>query len=423
MAIEKLVDDPIQARFEASLMNVWLSSEVQAEVEHCRKLFFEHPLSKLPEAEATLERSLGETTRSAGDWVVIGDPFRPATVWLQTPAHRWFGVDFKGDRWGIDNPDNLYAYACIDNRSQYVVRGKMREPALSEFTLTVMERGGPYPDAFPHSACCLTADQIETQADGSFVVAVDSGPANGRTNHMRSTPGTVGLLQRYSFGDWNREMIPHLTVERVGGTALPPEPAKDELVKRTVEKLRSFFPAMMDFLFKASYRKEANQMGTASPTPGGLLTQMTSFGHFHIQDDEALILRIDPVGAKYLGFQIYDHWGIGMEYVSATGSLNHAQAALDSDGNYRLVVSPTDPGVQNWVDTEKLHAGGMLVRWQSLPFEPKPEEGIIDSKLVKLKRLMEELPPQTRRFSAQDRRRQIQEREQGYARRIGMLRG
>jgi hypothetical protein len=63
-----------------------------------------------------------------------------------------------------------------------------------------------------------------------------------------------------------------------------------------------------------------------------------------------------------------------------------------------------------------------LVRWQSLPFGPKPEEGIIDSKLVKLTRLMDELPPQTRRFSADDRRRQIQEREQGYARRIGMLR-
>ncbi|HYK16547.1 MAG TPA: hypothetical protein VEV37_00940, partial [Bryobacteraceae bacterium] len=112
-----------------------------------------------------------------------------------------------------------------------------------------------------------------------------------------------------------------------------------------------------------------------------------------------------------------------MEYVSATGSLNHAQAALDNDGNYRLVISPTDPGVQNWVDTERLHGGGMLVRWQSLPFAPKAMEGIIDSKLVKLSRLMNELPADTPLFSAEDRRRQIQQREQGYARRIGMLRG
>jgi hypothetical protein len=288
--------------------------------------------------------------------------------------------------------------------------------------LTVMERGGPYPDAFPHSACCLTGDQIQTQADGSFVVAVDSETPDGRDNHMQSTPGTVGLLQRYSFGDWNREMIPHLTIERVGGPAMPREPSDHELAARGVEKLRVFFPAMMDFLSKASYRKDANQMSTASPTPGGLLTQMSSFGHFHVQDDEALILRIDPVGAKYLGFQIYDHWGIGMEYISRTGSLNHAQAALDKDGSYRLVISPTDPGVQNWIDTERLHAGGMLVRWQSLPFAPKTVEGIIDTKLVKLTRPMNELPPDTRTFSAVDRRRQIQEREQGYQRRIGMLR-
>jgi hypothetical protein len=74
MAIQKLVDDQIQARFEASLMDIWLSPEVEAEVGRCRKLFFEHPLSKLPEAEGTLERSLGETTRSALDWIVNGDP-------------------------------------------------------------------------------------------------------------------------------------------------------------------------------------------------------------------------------------------------------------------------------------------------------------------------------------------------------------
>lgn len=422
MAIEKLVDDPIQARFESKVMDAWAAPQMQAEVERCRKLFFEHPLSKLPEAEVTLERSLGETTRSVLDWIVGGDPFRPDSLWMQTPPHRWFGVDFKGDRWGIDNPDNLYGWAAIDNRSRYVVRGRMRQPALSEFTLTVMERGGPYPDAFPHSACCLTEHEIKTAADGSFLVTVDAEPASGRVNHMQSTPTTVGLLQRYSFGDWNREMIPQLIVERIGGPAIPPEPAKDELVRRAVEKLRSFFPAMMDFLYRASYRQEANRMGTASPTPGGLLTQMTSFGHFLIQDDEALILRINPVSAKYLGFQIYDHWGIGMEYVSATGSLNHVQAALDNDGNYRLVISPTDPGVQNWVDTEKLHAGGMLVRWQSLPFAPKTIEGIIDSKLVKLSHLMNELPPETRLFSVEHRRRQIHEREQGYARRIGMLR-
>jgi hypothetical protein len=254
------------------------------------------------------------------------------------------------------------------------------------------------------------------------MVAIDAEPANGRVNHMRSTPTTVGLLQRFSFGNWNGELIPQLQIERIEGPAPAPEPAMDEMVKRSVAKLRSFFPAMIDFLFKASYRKDANQMGMATPTPGGLLTQMTCFGHFHIQDDEALILRINPVGAKYLGFQIYDHWGIGMEYVSATGSLNHAQAALDPDGNYRLVISPTDPGVQNWVATEKLHAGGMLVRWQSLPFAPKTVEGIVDSQLVKLSRLVEELPAGTRRFSAEDRRRQIEEREQGFARRIGILR-
>jgi hypothetical protein len=79
---------------------------------------------------------------------------------------------------------------------------------------------------------------------------------------------------------------------------------------------------------------------------------------------------------------------------------------------------PPNPGIQNWGATENWHAGGMLVRWRSLPFAPRTMEGIIDSQLVKLSRLMDELPGGTRRFSAEDRRCQIEEREQGFARRI-----
>ena len=112
-----------------------------------------------------------------------------------------------------------------------------------------------------------------------------------------------------------------------------------------------------------------------------------------------------------------------MEYVSATGCINHEQAARNSDGTYTLVISPTDAGVYNWVDTEHLNSGEMLIRWQALPHPPQDENpSIAKSRLVKLAQLGDVLPPNTRMADAQERRRQIDQRERAFARRIGQLR-
>jgi hypothetical protein len=230
-------------------------------------------------------------------------------------------------------------------------------------------------------------------------------------------------LLRHSFGNWTIETPPLVTIERVGGPPMRPAAGKAELVRKAVEKLRDYIPAVLDFNRKACYRLPPNELTLPSPTPGGLLTQITSFGHFKIADDEALVLTIDPIGARYLGFQLCDHWLIGMEYITATGCINHAQAARNDDGTYTLVISPADPGVYNWVDTEHLGSGGMLIRWQALRHPPKEENpSIAKSRLVKLAQLGDVLPPGTRMADAQQRRHQIGERERGFARRIGQLR-
>jgi hypothetical protein len=422
MAIDITVDDPEQASFEARSLEIFRTSEIQEQLEIARKLFAADPLARTPSGRATLERSAAEAVLGGLDWIVNGDPSRPAFVWVQTPPHKWFGVDFPGNRWGIDNPDNLYATAALDGASRYVVKGRIRRPAPAECTLTVMGRGGPYPAAFPHSNAYLSLDGIEVSANDEFEVTIDSTPANGRRNHMQSRPESMALLLRPSLGDWNTETPPLLTIERVGG---PPIRAasKAELIARAVEKLRAFIPAILEFNRKACYRLAPNRLTLPSPTPGGLLTQITSFGNFQIANDEALVLTIDPIGARYLGFQLCDHWMIGAQYITATGSMNHAQAARNDDGTYTLVISPVDPGVYNWIDTEHLNSGEMLIRWQALAHPPKAENpSIARARLVKLSELDSVLPPETRMADAQERRRQVEERQRGFARRIGQLR-
>jgi hypothetical protein len=424
MAIDIFVDDAEQAAFEAKSVEIFHTPEVQEQLAIAHRLFAADPLAQTASGRATLERSVGETVRGGLDWIVNSDPAHPTLVWVQTPPHKWFGVAFAGNRWGIDNPDNLYATAAIDGQSRYVVRGRIRRPAPAECTLTVMGRGGPYPDAFPHSNAYLSLDAIEVGAGDTFEITIDPSPADGRRNHMQTRPESMALLLRPSLGDWTAETPPLISIERVGGPPPRPAPGKAAMVERAVEKLRAFIPAVLDFNRKACYRLPANQFTPPSPTPGGLLTQITSFGHFEIADDEALVLTVDPIGARYVGFQVCDHWMIGMEYISATGSMNHAQAAPNADGTITLVISPADPGVYNWVDTAHLNSGEMLIRWQALPHPPKEENpAIATARLVKLSQLADVLPPGTRMAGAQERRRQIEQRERGFARRIGQLRG
>jgi hypothetical protein len=65
----------------------------------------------------------------------------------------------------------------------------------------------------------------------------------------------------------------------------------------------------------------------------------------------------------------------------------------------------------------------MLIRWQALSNPPKEENpSIAKSRVVKLAQLSDVLPRGTRMADAQQRRRQLDERERGFARRIGQLR-
>ena len=86
-----------------------------------------------------------------------------------------------------------------------------------------------------------------------------------------------------------------------------------------------------------------------------------------------------------------------------------------SDGGYRFVVSPRDPGVHNWVDTGGLSQGVLYARIQSPrgdDFSP-PE---VHAELVALNGLEQKLEPGTPRVDGDARKRAIAAR-QAHARR------
>ena len=105
----------------------------------------------------------------------------------------------------------------------------------------------------------------------------------------------------------------------------------------------------------------------AAPTVGGLPNQISSLDQFNLAPGQALVIDVAPnANAGYQGLEVADVWGQTLPYATHEASLNGTQAYLGSDGLYHFVISATDPGVPNWIDTEGHTKGFVFLRWQHL---------------------------------------------------------
>lgn len=155
----------------------------------------------------------------------------------------------------------------------------------------------------------------------------------------------------------------------------------------------------------------------SSAARGGLLSQAATLGCYQVALDEALIVSVNLMGARYLGVQIADMWMVSYDYRRRTSSLNQSQAHTDSDGRIRFVISVDDPGLHNWLDGSGAVAEAILLRWQQLP-EGAAFEGAVTTELVKLADLKTRMPQGTRLAGPVERLVQQDAREAGYLTRI-----
>jgi hypothetical protein len=116
--------------------------------------------------------------------------------------------------------------------------------------------------------------------------------------------------------------------------------------------------------------RPANTVSQPSSNAEFLANQLQSNGHFELADGQALVLTIDPGRAGYFIVPTYDVWTITDDYWNKQTSLNNEQAVANADGTYTVVISPTDPGVTNWIDTGGLHQGTISIRFQDLGPDP-----------------------------------------------------
>ncbi len=93
----------------------------------------------------------------------------------------------------------------------------------------------------------------------------------------------------------------------------------------------------------------------------------------------------------YWGLTLTSPWGESFDYRYATTHLNNKTATRSADGSWTMVIAPTDPGVENWLDTGGRREGYMLVRWVLADGPPHPTAEVVP--IASLAELSSCVPP------------------------------
>jgi hypothetical protein len=265
----------------------------------------------------------------------------------------------------------------------------------------------------------LDGRRLVTGPDRSFEIHVDAGPANGRPNHVRSTPAAHEFYIRDVLLDWAQDRPNELAIERLGGPPKAPPRGPDEQAELAARFMRSYAENTVRWNRQA-LQHPANTFAFTidRDSDGALRNQLYLLGHFRLRDEEAMVVRVRLGGAAYFVAPITNLWGTSNDIANRTASLNLAQMAPDADGALTFVVSVEDPGVHNWVDPCDLHEGILTLRWAEFPGGRAARDLGVESRVVPLARLRDALPAGTRFSTPAERKEQQAERARSYAWRL-----
>lgn len=375
---------------------------------------------------------------------------KPTVVMQVAPPHTWYGQNVGASRILYDNPDTIYRFMGVNGASSYVITGKFADlanlPADTTFSVLTGLTGT--------TAAVLTKDQLVIGDDGTFTITLDKTAANGRPNHLQLTADTTIVATRNTLSDWANQQPMSLEITRVGGPpnslfsqlggfAIPgigPAVVRSKLLTALVSLVPPlpFVPpvlrgAVTAIIMALGVQREAQYMAVATtdPATGDLIepnvlknptrnaeflaTQLQSAGYFQLADDEALVITIDRAGAGYFIVPVTDDWTVTKDYWNEQTSLNNVQSIADDadDTTYTIVVSPSDPGVANWVSTGGLNQGTISIRFQDI--DPAVTQlPTVSARVVPLSELASALPSTTQYVTAAQRAAQIATRKAGF---------
>ncbi len=406
-----------------------------------------------PDSEnlAQLKGAIDEYAMAVAFQQQLLNSMEPTVVSQVAPPHTWYGRNVGGSRILYDNPDTIYRFMGVNKTSEYVITGRIIGEMSADTSFSVLTGLSGI------TADYLSGNDLQIEPDGSFVITVSAeAAAPGQTNHLQLTSDATLVAVRNTLSDWNTQPPMELAIERVAGppnslfsqiggfaipligptvadsplltslvSLIPPLPQQPRVLRGTVAALIMVLGLSQEAKYikvatrdaDTGERKAPNYLPDPTSNAEFLATQLQSAGYFDLDDQEALVVTIDPGKAAYFNVPVTNQWTITDNYWDQQTSLNVTQATPDDpanpDGTYTLVISPTDPGVYNWVSTGGLNQGTLSLRFQDL--DPDSDAmPTVSATVVPLPQLPDVLPATTRYVTPAEREEQLAVRKAGY---------
>jgi hypothetical protein len=298
--------------------------------------------------------------------------------------------------WGGPNADNVYHHARIDDQGTYRLRGRMH--SCQEFLLALRI-------ANMHQEVYGTLGEISATdlgiGPGDEVDVLFSPSGEGG---VAIPPGTRMIAVREYYYDWQQDEPATLILERLDGVPTPGGVVA--ALNDAGDQVRRSVTFWNEYMHTARGRGVDNTFIPPRREPKGLAAMHYSFCFWSLRPDEALVVRFSEPVARYWSVQLYQLGWFEWLDIGRPTSLNHTQAAAADGGTVTVVLSATDPGFANWLDTEGRPEGLLTLRcaWLSAA-APKPTTEVV--KLADLERV---LGPGEARLDGAGRAKQIDDR-------------
>lgn len=343
-------------------------------------------------------------------WALIAELQSLASVDRDHP--RWLTLLNHEMRRFNSNADNTYEVAYIRGSGTYRVFGRRGTTKLMYLQVGAGTLG--VGDLKRHKMLGnLNVDDCEIASDGTFEVILSAQRPEGYTGawlQLDPTRDDSFIWLRQISYDWLNEVDGQVSIMRIDQPIAKQELSAEEYAANlvfTAESVRDDMLAMLEVMNEQIEGVPVNQFVDVSGSFGsaGIAGQAYTHGVIQLAADQAWVAECTiPEGCIYWSVQLMDYAYSALDGMYAQTSINGHIAVPDPDGVVRIVVSATDTGAANWLDTMGHERVQIRFRWfaSSAP--------AITPKVVPLDLLGQALPADTARVTAEQRQEALRRR-------------
>ena len=281
---------------------------------------------------------------------------------------------------GGDNPDAEYEFAAIDGQYDYKITGNIGSVRYLGFTFNAGQ-GTTTRRQFAY----LSDKTLELDQDGNFTLILSQEPINTSGQWIQIPDDASGILVRQYIANRKKEELPTLNID-VLGSPIQFSPVTDQEIADAIISTSYAFLSLTTLHHRVlpELMEETNVFIKAtSDNLGGAISgndNLYMIGSYQLEDDEALIMLVQPPKTRYWNIALESRWHEIADYLHRPTSMTLDEVNYNEDGSVEFIVAHKDPGHPNWLDTSGHNFGFITLRWLDAMNEdvPMPELQVIN---------------------------------------------